>query len=50
MISTLQVSRNDIRSADPYQTATALTEVQTQIETLFAVTARLSRLNLVDYL
>lgn len=50
VISTLQVSRNDIRSADPYQTATALTEVQTQIETLFAVTARLSRLNLVDYL
>lgn len=50
VLSTLEVSRNDIRRADPYQTATALTEVQTQIETLFAVTARLSRLNLVDYL
>ncbi|MDN5567962.1 MAG: hypothetical protein L0G27_04295 [Paracoccus sp. (in: a-proteobacteria)] len=49
-LSTLEVSRNDIRRADPYETATALTEVQTQLETLFAVTARLSKLNLVDYL
>jgi flagellar hook-associated protein 3 FlgL len=49
-LSTLQISRNDIRSADPYETATALTEVESQLESLYAVTARLSRLNLVDYL
>ncbi|RJE79325.1 flagellin [Paracoccus sp. JM45] len=49
-LSTLEISRNDIRSADPYETATALTEVESQLEALFAVTARLSRLNLVDYL
>jgi flagellar hook-associated protein 3 FlgL len=49
-LSTLEISRNDIRSADPYETATALTEVELQLEALFAVTARLSRLNLVDYL
>lgn len=49
-LSTLEISRNDIRSADPYETATALTEVESQLEALFAVTARLSRLNLADYL
>lgn len=49
-LDTLERSRNDIRRADPFETAAALTEVQTQIESLYAVTARLSKLKLVDYL
>ncbi|WP_410218781.1 flagellin [Paracoccus sp. (in: a-proteobacteria)] len=49
-LSTLERSRNDIRRADPYETATALTEVQSQLDAVYAVTARLSKLKLVDYL
>lgn len=42
--------RNDMRSADPFQTAAALSEVQSQIEAIYAVTARLSKLKLVNFL
>lgn len=49
-LDTLERSRNDIRRADPFETAAALTEVQAQLESLYAVTARLSKLKLVDYL
>ncbi|WP_380056238.1 flagellin [Falsihalocynthiibacter sp. SS001] len=41
---------NRIMSADPYSAATELEAVQTQLETLYTITARLSRLNLVDFL
>lgn len=50
MLSTLETSRNTMRGADPYETAAALTQAQTQLETLYAVTARLSKLRLVDFL
>lgn len=46
----LQMARNDIVGADPYETATRLEAAQTQLETLYTITARLSRLSLVDYL
>lgn len=46
----LQVARNAIVTVDPFAAATALTEAQQQLETLFATTARLSRLSLVNYL
>lgn len=49
-LSMLQLSRAEIRSADPYETAAALAEVKTQLEALHAVTARLSKLKLVDFL
>lgn len=49
-LSLLSVKRNDMRAADPFATAAALTEVQSQLETLYAVTARLSKLKLVDFL
>lgn len=49
-VSALQTSRNAIRLADPYETAGALTQVESQLEALYAVTARLSNLKLVDYL
>ena len=48
--SALQIARNGLVAADPYDTATAIQAVQTQIETLYTLTARLSRLSLTDYL
>lgn len=48
--SALKIARNGIIAADPYETASALEAVQTQIETLYTLTARLSRLSLTDYL
>lgn len=46
----LELSRGDLISADPYETATRLQATQTQLETFFSLTARLSRLNLNGYL
>ncbi|MCV2872438.1 flagellin [Defluviimonas sp. WL0050] len=46
----LEIARTKIIAADPYETASALEAVQTQIETLYTLTARLSRLSLADYL
>ncbi len=46
----LQITRNDLTSVDQYETATKLQESQTQLETIYALTARLSRLSLMDYL
>lgn len=46
----MTLSRNAITSADPYETATALEETQTRLESLYALTARLSRLSLTEYL
>jgi flagellar hook-associated protein 3 FlgL len=42
--------RNEMVSADPYDTATALQQVQIQLETHYTLTARLSRLSLAEYL
>ncbi|MBK4216375.1 hypothetical protein JJJ17_10605 [Paracoccus caeni] len=49
-IATLELARNEIRQADPYATATAISEAETHLQSLYAVTARLSKLRLVDYL
>lgn len=48
--SALELSRADLLGADEYDSATRLERAQTQIETLYAVTARLSRLSLTDFL
>ncbi|NSX56696.1 flagellin [Parasulfitobacter algicola] len=48
--ASLQLARNNLIAADPYDTATEIQNLQTQLETLYAVTARLSQLSLVDYL
>lgn len=45
----LSLAYNDLTEADPFETATRLQAVQTQLETHFAVTARLSQLTLADY-
>lgn len=49
-ISALEQLRADLIGADPYETATRLQDAQYQLETLYTLTARLSRLSLADYL
>lgn len=49
-LSILQRTRNDIRQVDPYETSVALTETESQLEILYTLTARLSKLNLTEYL
>lgn len=46
----LDIVRSNMLGTDPYTTATELEAVQIQLETLYTITARLSRLNLVDFL
>ncbi|KRS11296.1 hypothetical protein XM53_17100 [Roseovarius atlanticus] len=49
-LTSLEVARNALLEVDPYQTATELEAVQTQLETLYTITARSSRLSLVNFL
>lgn len=46
----LEMARADPTGADPYAAAARLEMVQGQLETLYAITARVSRLNLADFL
>lgn len=39
-----------LESVDPYEAATRVSELQTQLETSYALTARMQRLSLLDYL
>ena len=48
--SALSMRRNTMTEADPFATASALSALQDRIETVYAVTARLSRLSLADFL
>ena len=48
--SALQIARNGITAVDPYETASRLEATSQQLETLYSLTARLSRLSLVDFL
>lgn len=49
-ISALEIVKAELLSVDLYDTASELEAVQTQLETLYALTARMSRLSLVDFL
>ena len=49
-ISALEIVKTELLSVDPYGAASELEAVQTQLETLYALTARMSRLSLVDFL
>ncbi|QPM91348.1 flagellin [Pseudooceanicola algae] len=44
------MARTNLLEVDPYETATRLEDVQFQLESLYAVTVKLSRLSLTDYL
>ncbi|PUB11551.1 flagellin [Yoonia sediminilitoris] len=46
----LSMAKNDLISADPFETASRLSAVQLQLETHYSVTARLSQLSLLGYL
>lgn len=46
----LRLEQTRILGIDPYETATELQAVQAQLETLFLITARLSRMSLAEYL
>lgn len=46
----MSIARTRIVEADPYETASALTQTETSLQNLYALTARLSRLSLTDYL
>jgi flagellar hook-associated protein 3 FlgL len=44
------IMRNEMAAADPYATATEVEALRTQLETQYAITARLSSLSLASYL
>lgn len=48
--SSLKLARSSLVSVDEFDTATAVTALQTQLETLYTLTARMSALSLVDYI
>jgi flagellar hook-associated protein 3 FlgL len=48
--SALQIARTTLVEAGPYEAATRLEQAETQLEALYSVTVRLSRLSLSDYL
>lgn len=48
--SALEITRSEILAVDPFETATKLTAAETQLQMMFTITARLSRLNLTEYL
>lgn len=45
-----ELARNELVGADPYDTATELQAVYSQIETLYTVTARIAGLSFTDYM
>ncbi|MBI1217196.1 MAG: flagellar biosynthesis protein FlgL [Rhodobacteraceae bacterium] len=46
----LQLAQSKLLAVDPYATATALQSTQTQLDTLYALTARISGLSLTNFL
>ena len=48
--TSLDYARNELLGIDGFETATKLENVQHQLETLYAVTVRLSNLSLVDFM
>jgi flagellar hook-associated protein 3 FlgL len=48
--TTLEIYRSDLLAIDPYEAATRLEATQNSLETMYALTARMSRLHLTDFL
>lgn len=46
----LELAKTELIGVDPYDSATALEAVQSQIETLYTLTSRIQKLSLTDYL
>ncbi|MCU0906183.1 MAG: hypothetical protein MUF73_01785 [Rhodobacteraceae bacterium] len=49
-VAALELARAELTDIDPFATATRAREVQTQLESLYTLTARLSRLSLTEFL
>jgi flagellar hook-associated protein 3 FlgL len=49
-VTAMSLARSEILAADPYETATALSQTEASLQNLYALTSRLSRLSLTDYL
>lgn len=48
--TSLKIVRNEITTVDPYEAATKLQDMQSQLEKIYTLTARMTRLSLMDYL
>ncbi|MGB7243874.1 MAG: flagellin [Sulfitobacter sp.] len=48
--TSLEIARNTLLAADPFETATRLDEVQFQLQSLYSVTVRSGQLSLVNFL
>lgn len=48
--SSLRIARAEALEIDPYETATRLQDAETQLQLIYTITARISRLSLADYL
>lgn len=48
--TSMEYARDTLLQADPFETATRLDDVQFQLESLYSVTVRMSRLSLVSFL
>jgi len=48
--SSLEIARTELTAVDPYRAATEIEAVKTQLETLYTLTVRMSRLSLSEYL
>lgn len=48
--TSLELARNALLSIDPFDTATQLQSAQSQLESLYAVTVRVSRLSLAEFM
>ncbi len=49
-VTSLEIVRNDITLVDAYEAASKLQDTQSQLEKIYTMTARMSRLTLMDYL
>lgn len=49
-VAAMEIARARLIEADPYDTSTRLAAAQGQLEALYAVTARLARISLLDFL
>lgn len=48
--TSLRIFRNEITTVDPYEAAVKLQDMQSQLERIYTLTARMTRLSLMDYL
>ena len=49
-VTSLKIVRNDITTVDPYEAASRLQDSQAQLEKIYTLTARMTRLSLMDFL